>query len=420
MQADIAALLPQCSEAHLGGPEETLQTRQLVWPPPISSLDASLAEAHEWQPGQPGAFAQIWQAMYKKKAAPLKVLPLQTEHEHGILCAVIDRESTTEQKLHLLLSHVARCQKENNPKHVSEREEKEMKPSQQITPTGAKTTFVEVWKWGQELERLHACIAPRFVRPEPRRRALAYLKGIVSAIERKNGWQLAEHAGEARPDGMQRLLNSAAWDADLVRDDLRAYILERLGDPQAVLVIDETSFRKRGKKSAGVANQHCGTTGSLENCQVGVFLAYISHLGHTLVDRELYLPLRWIEDRQRCQEAGIPDTVGFHTKCEQARLMIERLWQAKIPFSWVVAGIGLWRESGSAHVVGSAPVLLCFGGGLHRSSRDPNGSGSPTDDGSPGRGTLISRRRLAATFDELRHERATTLRLGSEADAASV
>jgi len=148
-----------------------------------------------------------------------------------------------------------------------------MKHPHPITPVGTKTTFVEVWRWGQELERLHARIAPRFARPEPRRRALAYLKGIVSATPRKNGWQLAEHAGESRPDGMQRLLNSAVWDADLVRDDLRAYILERLGDPHAILVIDETSFRKRGKKSAGVKKQYCGTTGTIENCQVGVFLS---------------------------------------------------------------------------------------------------------------------------------------------------
>lgn len=212
-----------------------------------------------------------------------------------------------------------------------------MKQPQQITPVGAKTTFVEVWRWGQELECLHARIAPRFARPEPRHRALAYLKGIVSSIKSKNGWQLAEHAGESRPDGMQRLLNSAVWDADLVRDDLRAYILERLGDPHAVLVIDETSFRKRGEKSAGVSKQHCGTTGQVENCQVGVFLSYVSSLGHTLLDRELYLPLRWTKDRERCQEAGIPDNVRFQTKCEQARQMIERLWKARIPFAWVVA-----------------------------------------------------------------------------------
>ncbi len=212
-----------------------------------------------------------------------------------------------------------------------------MKQAQQITLAGTKTTILDVWRWGQELERLHAHIAPRFARPEPRQRALAYLKGIVGSIERKNGWQLAEHAGESRPDGMQRLLNSAIWDEDLVRDDLRAYILEHLGDPHAVLVIEETSFRKRGKKSAGVSKQHCGTTGQLENCQVGVFLAYVSSLGHTLVDRELYLPLRWILDRQRCREAGIPEEIGFATKCEQAQMMIERLWKAKIPFAWVVA-----------------------------------------------------------------------------------
>ena len=173
-----------------------------------------------------------------------------------------------------------------------------MKHPQKITPVGVKTTFTDVWKWGQELEHLHARIARRFVRPEPRRRALAYLKGIVSGVERKNGWQLAEQAGEARPDGMQRLLNSAVWDVDLVRDDLRTYVLEQLGDPQAVLVIDETSFPKRGKKSAGVKKQYCGTTGKVENCQVSVFLSYVSEKGHALIDRELYLQKRL--DRRRC------------------------------------------------------------------------------------------------------------------------
>jgi SRSO17 transposase len=215
--------------------------------------------------------------------------------------------------------------------------EKQMKHPQQIVTVGAKTTFADVWQWGQELERLHARIARRFARPEPRRRALAYLKGIVSAVERKNGWQLAEHAGEARPDGMQRLLNSAVWDADLVRDDLRTYILERLGDPHAVLVIDETSFRKRGKKSAGVKQQYCGTTGRVENCQVGVFLSYVSQKGHTLIDRELYLPKEWIDHPERCREAGIPEETRFRTKCELAQLMVERLWNAQIPFAWVVA-----------------------------------------------------------------------------------
>src|SRR2546429_8005135 len=212
-----------------------------------------------------------------------------------------------------------------------------MKQDKRTTRTETRTTASDVCRWVQELKCLHARIAPRFARPEPRRRALAYLQGIVSDTSRKNGWQLAEYAGEVRPDGMQRLLNSAVWDAELVRDDLRAYILERLGDPQAVLVIDETSFRKRGKKSAGVATQHCGTTGQIENCQVGVFLAYASSKGHTLLDRELYLPLRWTLDRERCREAGIPDAVGFQTKCELAQQMVERIFHARIPFAWVVA-----------------------------------------------------------------------------------
>jgi SRSO17 transposase len=158
-----------------------------------------------------------------------------------------------------------------------------MKPCQPITSVGAKTTLVEIWQWGQEFERLYARIAPRFVCPEPRKRALAFLKGIVSTVERKNGWQLAEHAGESRPDGMQRLLSSAVWDANLVRDYLRVYVLERLGDLGAVVIIDVTSFRKRGKKSSGVGIQHRSTTGQVENCQDGVFLAYASSKGSTLL-----------------------------------------------------------------------------------------------------------------------------------------
>ena len=212
-----------------------------------------------------------------------------------------------------------------------------MKPSYHTTRTGAETTVLDVVRWAQELERLHARIAPRFARPEPRRRALVYLQGLLSDIPRKNGWQLAEHAREARPDGMQRLLASAIWDADLVRDDLREYVLEQLGALQAILVIDETSFPKRGKKSVGVQKQHCGTTGQRENCQVGVFLSYVTARGHTLLDRELYVPKRWFNDPERCREAGIPDTTRFQTKCELASTMVKRVWQAQIPISWVVA-----------------------------------------------------------------------------------
>lgn len=200
-----------------------------------------------------------------------------------------------------------------------------------------KTTVADVVRWTQELDRLHARLAPRFARPEPRRRALAFLHGILSTTSRKNGWQLAEHAREARPDGMQRLLSSAVWDTDGVRDDLRTYTLEHLGKQSAIAVIDETSFPKQGKKSAGVGVQYCGTTGQVENCQVGVFLAYVTAKGHTLIDRELYLPLDWTEDRDRCQAAGIPDSVRFQTKPELARRMLARLWNAQIPIAWVVA-----------------------------------------------------------------------------------
>jgi SRSO17 transposase len=136
-----------------------------------------------------------------------------------------------------------------------------MKPSQNTIPSGVRTIPSQVAQWANALTLLHARIAPRFARPEPRRRALAYLQGILSVMERKNGWQLAEHAREARPYGMQRLLSRAVWDADLVRDDLRDYALEQLGTQEAVLVIDETSFPKQGNKSAGAQKQYCGTTG---------------------------------------------------------------------------------------------------------------------------------------------------------------
>src|SRR3989454_1502311 len=212
-----------------------------------------------------------------------------------------------------------------------------MRPSQDTIPSAVRTTLSKVAQWAHALTQLHARIAPRFARPEPRRRALAYLQGLLSSIERKNGWQLAEHAREATPYGIQRLLASAAWDADLVRDDLRAYVLEHLGVPHAILVLDETSFPKRGKKSAGVQQQYCGTTGQVENCQVAVFLSYVSEKGHTLIDRELYLPKLWTDDRERCREAHIPDSVGFATKCELACRMVERIWNAQIPISWVVA-----------------------------------------------------------------------------------
>jgi SRSO17 transposase len=212
-----------------------------------------------------------------------------------------------------------------------------MKQEHHTTLTGKATTLADVGRWVQNLYCLHARLAPHFARPEPRRRVLAYLQGILSDTSRKNGWQLAEHAREARPDGMQRLLSHAVWDTDGVRDDLRSYALEHLGQQSAIVVIDETSFPKRGRHSAGVGLQYCGTTGQVENCQVGVFLAYVTARGHTLIDRELYLPFDWIEASSRRQEVGIPETVRFQTKPELAVQMMERLRQAAVAIEWVVA-----------------------------------------------------------------------------------
>lgn len=212
-----------------------------------------------------------------------------------------------------------------------------MKQHQYVTPTHPRTTTSDVCRWAQTLWRLYARLAPRFARPEPYHRMLSYLQGILSETSRKNGWQLAEHAGEARPDGMQRLLSSAVWDTEGVRDDLRAYAFEHLGQESAIVAIDETSFPKRGNKSAGVGVQYCGTTGQVQNCQVGVFLSYVTAKGHTLIDRELYLPSNWCQDPLRCRSAGIPDSVRFQTKPELAIQMMKRLRHASIQIAWVVA-----------------------------------------------------------------------------------
>jgi SRSO17 transposase len=146
----------------------------------------------------------------------------------------------------------------------------------------AMTALEDTAAWAAELERLGARLAPRFARVEPRRRLLAYLRGLLAPVERKNGWQLAESAGDATPDGMQDFLGRMRWDADQVRDDLRAYLVEHLGDPGAVLVLDETGFVKKGSRSVGVQRQYSGTAGRIENCQVGVFLAYAGPKGHAL------------------------------------------------------------------------------------------------------------------------------------------
>ncbi len=161
---------------------------------------------------------------------------------------------------------------------------------------------------------------------------------MLGEAERKNGWTLAEAAGEAGPQGMQRLLNFYAWDADGVRDDVRAMVVAALGDAvRGVLIVDETGFVKKGTKSAGVARQYSGTAGRIENSQVGVFAAYASARGRGLIDRELYIPKEWFADRARCHNAGIADDVEFATKPQLAQRMIARAVAAGVPFGWVTA-----------------------------------------------------------------------------------
>ena len=163
----------------------------------------------------------------------------------------------------------------------------------------------------------------------------AYLRGLLAPVERKNGWQLAEAAGDRTPDGVQEFLSRVRWDADAVRDDLRTYVGEHLADPHGVLVLDETGFLKKGDKSAGVQRQYSGTAGRIENCQVGVFLGYASRYGRALIDRALYLPEGWAGDRARRAEAGIPEEVAFATKPKLGLAMLERARAAGLPFAWV-------------------------------------------------------------------------------------
>jgi SRSO17 transposase len=178
-------------------------------------------------------------------------------------------------------------------------------------------------------------LAPYFERAEPRQRAMAYLRGLLSPAERKNSWQLAEVSGDATPYAFQHLLRRALWDPEAVRDELRRYVIQYLGASNAVLGIDETGFLKKGHQSAGVARQYSGTAGKVDNCQIGVFLAYASRLGYTLLDRELYLPKEWANDPPRCRQAGIPEDRRCTTKPQLAQPMLARACTAGVPAQWV-------------------------------------------------------------------------------------
>src|SRR5215208_2542777 len=201
--------------------------------------------------------------------------------------------------------------------------------------------------WQTGLDELLGRVAGRFARVEPRRRAKAFVLGLLADLPRKNCWTIAEHAGHASPDGLQHLLAGAVWDHDKVRDDIRDYLLEHLADPAGVLVVDETGDLKKGSHTVGVQRQDTGTAGKVDNAQVAVYLAYAADAGHGVIDRELYLPQGWIDDPARCRAAGVPDQVGFATKPELARRMLERALEAGVPAGWVTAD----------EVYGNSPAL---------------------------------------------------------------
>lgn len=198
-----------------------------------------------------------------------------------------------------------------------------------------------------ELERFHARFWGIYRRQETREIGLKYLRGLMGSVERKNGWQMAEALGEATPDRMQRFLFGASWDADAARNKLQQFVIDELGDPDGIGIVDETGFLKKGTKSAGVGRQYTGTAGKIENCQIGTFLAYASVDGSVLIDRRLYMPKSWMDDRARCAGAKVPQTEVFQTKPEQARQMLEEAWSRGVPMRWVTGD----------EVYGNAPEL---------------------------------------------------------------
>ncbi|MGW2110526.1 IS701 family transposase [Streptomyces sp. NPDC001948] len=199
-------------------------------------------------------------------------------------------------------------------------------------------------QWDLELDDLFVTIGHRFGRVELRCRMRDYVRGLLAPVARKNSW-LAEQAGHATPDGLQHLLAGAKWEPDEIRDELQEYVAHKLGADDGVLIIDDTGFIKKGTTSAGVQRQYSGTAGRTENCQIGVFAAYATARGRALVDRELYIPRSWAEDRERCRAAKVPDNREFATKGELARHMVLRALGSPLPITWVTADSAYGQES---------------------------------------------------------------------------
>lgn len=193
----------------------------------------------------------------------------------------------------------------------------------------------ELESWVDEFDAFHARFADLFCRQEPREQSRKYLRALLSSVERKNGWQLAEAGGDQRPDATQRLLYLAQWDADAARDRLQHFVVEVFGDEQGIGVVDESGFLKKGDKSAGVQRQYSGTAGKRENCQIGTFLSYASRHGHVFLDRRLYLPESWTDAPARRAQAKVPESEGFETKPQQAVKMLQHAWENGVPMRWV-------------------------------------------------------------------------------------
>jgi len=203
----------------------------------------------------------------------------------------------------------------------------------------------ELDEWGADFLRFCARFANVFGRKEPRVQAAKYLRGLMSSVSRKNSWQVAEVVGDRIPDATQRLLYRSKWHADAARDRLRQFVVEVFGEEDAIGVVDESGFIKKGKHSVGVKRQYSGTAGKVENCQIGTFLSYATTKGNAFLDRRLYLPEEeWCNDLERRKRAKVPDNVIFQTKPEQAMEMLEDAWQAGVPMRWV-AGDEVYGDS---------------------------------------------------------------------------
>src|SRR3954465_1071365 len=214
--------------------------------------------------------------------------------------------------------------------------------------------------WAASLREVKARMRPLFTQERVAASGGLFLDGLLGEERRKTGWMRAEAAGDPGPWRQQAILGRGRWDAEALRDMVREYVIERLAEPDAVLVVDETGFLKQGKSSCGVARQYTGSAGKITNCQIGVFAAYVSDKGHALIDRGLYLPRAWADDPARLAAAHVPPGITFATKPRLALTMIERAIAAEVPFAWVAAdsvyGVGevetALRRAGKGYVLG--------------------------------------------------------------------